>query len=348
MRLLWSREMTAFGTPALKSVEPSMQLPSFDYVKPSTLEEGLIALRDAEGPVQVLAGGTDVLFNMKLGFFTPKTVINIKALPELKAVTQASDGSIRIGACCRLTDLVDHPLIVEKLPTLAKAIRSVASWHVRNMATLGGNLCLDTRCWYTNQDTTWRNARPPCFKTDGDLCHVIKSSPDCVAINSSDTAPILMCLDAHVSLAKAGSSRDMPLTDFYRYDGLDHTIRQPDEILTSIVVPPCTDKTVFIKIAPREGLDFAVGAIAGRLTKENDKIISLTLVISSLAPAPMILKGAAASIIHSGFTDSAIAAAAEEALDDAGLLTNLFTKVAYKRELIKALVTRALKELRED
>lgn len=325
-----------------------MQLPPYDYVKPSTLEEGLIALRDAEGPVQILAGGTDALFNMKLGFFNPKTVINIKALPELKSVTEEPDGSIRIGACCRLTDLVDHPLIVEKLPTLAKAVRSVASWHVRNMATLGGNLCLDTRCWYTNQDTTWRDTRATCFKTDGDICHVIKSSPDCVAINSSDTAPVLMCLSAHVTLAKAGSSRDVPLTEFYRYDGLVHTIREPDEILTSIVVPPCADKTVYIKIAPREGLDFAVGTIAGRIVKSGDKVSALTLVISSLAPAPMVLKGAAASIIHSGLSDDAIESAAEEALDDAGLLTNLFTKVAYKRELIKALVTRALKELRED
>ncbi len=325
-----------------------MQLPPFDYIKPSTLEDSLLALRDADDPIQILAGGTDVLFNMKLGFFQPKTVINIKLLPELQTVTQEPDGSIRIGAACRLTDLIDHPLIAGKYPSLSKAIRAVASWQVRNMATLGGNLCLDTRCWYTNQDTAWRDTRPPCLKTDGDICHVIKSSPDCVALNSSDTAPILMSLDARVTLAKAGSSRNISLTDFYRYDGLDHTVRKADELLTSIVVPSCSDKTTFHKITPRKGLDFAVGTIAGRITRSGDKVTALMLVINSLAPAPMILKGAAESIIHSGLTDDAIETAAEEALKDAGLLTNLFTKVAYKRELIKALVTRALKELRED
>jgi len=325
-----------------------MQFSDFAYVKPATLEEGLKLLQKSKGTAQILAGGTDVLFNMKMGLFQPETLINIKSLPELTNVEEQPDGTLRIGACCRLTDLIGHPLIAERYPALNKTIRGVASWHVRNMATIGGNLCLDTRCWYTNQSKEWRDAREPCFKTDGDICHVIKSSPDCVAINSSDSALILMVMDAHVTAAKVGTTRDIPLVDFYRDDGMDHTVLAPDEILTMITVPPCSDRLMFSKIAPREGLDFSLGAIAAGVTQSGDKVSAVKLVIGSLITQPLMLKNTAKIILDGGLGDDVIKSAAEHAVEEAGLLTNLYSLVAYKRELIKALVKRALTELRGD
>lgn len=325
-----------------------MQFSDFDYVKPTTLEEGLELLQKSKGKAQILAGGTDVLFNMKMGLFQPETLINIKSLPELTNVEEQSDGTLRIGTCCRLTTLIDHPLIVERYPALNKTIKGIASWHVRNMATIGGNLCLDTRCWYTNQSKEWRDARELCFKTDGNICHVIKSSPDCVAINSSDSALILMVMDTHVTAAKVGATRDIPLVDFYRDDGMDHTVLEPDEILTMITVPPCSDRLMFSKIAPREGLDFSLGAIAAGVNQSGDKISTVKLVIGSLISQPLMLKNTAKIVLDGGLSDDVIESAAEHAVEEAGLLTNLYSIVAYKRELIKALVKRALTELRGD
>ena len=113
---------------------------------------------------------------MRLKLFRPETVVSIRKLKELSAVEDLPDGSLRIGASCRLTDLAEHPLINERFPAFAESVRSVASTHIRNMATLGGNICLQTRCWFTNNSDQWRQGKETCFKTDGNLCHVIKSS----------------------------------------------------------------------------------------------------------------------------------------------------------------------------
>ncbi len=164
-----------------------MQLPRFEYLRPETLGEGLSALRKYGNEAVVLAGGTDLLINMKFRLMTPKVVISLGALPELCEVAEQSDGSLCIGSACTLTDLAAHPLVAARYPALRDGIHEVGSRHVRNTATLGGNLCLDTRCWYVNQTETWRASREGCLKTGTDRCHAIKSATRCHAISSSDT-----------------------------------------------------------------------------------------------------------------------------------------------------------------
>ena len=323
-----------------------MQLPEFTYLKPETLQEGLDLLERSNGSAMLIAGGTDVLYNMKLGLFTPETLISIKHLPELHRLEEDEDGTLIIGASCRLSDLVVDPLISERYPALRDGIQAVASKHVRNMASLGGNLCLETRCWYTNQSHDWRDSRVGCFKTDGDVCHVIKSSPDCHALNSSDSAPILMAMEAQVILVSARGQRIVPLQKFYRPDGLKHTVMEPDEIMREIRIPPCNDRLLFKKVAPRQGLDYAQGVIAVRAGGKGKKVSSLTMILGSLATSPIILNKCTQIILTSGLSDAAIDRACEASRDELGALVNLYTKAAHKRELAKALIKKALIELR--
>jgi 4-hydroxybenzoyl-CoA reductase subunit beta len=314
-----------------------MLLPVHDFLKPSTLTESLAAMKAAQGEVKLIGGGTDVVFNMRGRLFQPDVLLSVKDLAELQFVEALADGGVRIGAGGRLTDLERHPLIL-KYPGLAAALRAVASRHIRNMATLGGNLCLDTRCWYTNQTKEWRAAKGPCLKTGVDVCFAIRTSKKCVALNASDVAPALIALDAVATLQSADGSRDVPLAEFYTDDGIAHTVRRADEIMTSVMIPACDDPMVYIKETARKGNDFAYGSIAARRTR---------IVLGSLTTKPFLLRRPAEIIADSGLTDEAIDAAAAATRQELGALTNLYTPAAYKSALARELVRDALIKLRE-
>jgi 4-hydroxybenzoyl-CoA reductase subunit beta len=331
-----------------------MLLPPHEYLKPSSLQDGLQQLRRAVAAngteyarqVKLLGGGTDVIYNMRCRLFTPPVVISLRELPELTGVTELPDGSLRIGGATRLTDLVEHPAIAGRYPALAAAFQAVASRHVRNMATLAGNLCLDTRCWYTNQTESWRATKGPCLKTGRDVCHVIHSTKTCVALNNADSPPALMALDATVTLARADGERTIPLRDFYRDDGVNHTVREPDEILTAVTIPPTGDRLVFVKNAARQGMDFAYGTIAARADGSGEQASRACIVIGSLTTAPVVLKTAPDIVARSGLGDAAIEEICGSLRDELGPLTNLYCPAAYKRDLARGLVRQALRELR--
>lgn len=324
-----------------------MLLPEHDFIKPRSLAEGLAVLRDAPPGVRLLGGGTDVVFNMRCRLMTPDTLLSLKDLPELQGVLVLPDGSLRLGAACRLTDLIVAPVLKDRYPALVKAFRAVASRHVRNLATLGGNLCLDTRCWFTNQTKEWRDAKGPCLKTGTDVCHAIQGSPVCVALNNADSPPALIALDATVTLASSRGERTIPLQDFYRDDGIRHTAREPDEILISVTVPPTTDRLVFLKETARQGMDFSYGAIAVRADGQGSRAARLRIVLGSLTTAPRLLTGAAERLALLGLGDEGLDAACATLRDALGPLTNLYSPAAYKRELARILLRKAVHELRE-
>jgi 4-hydroxybenzoyl-CoA reductase subunit beta len=314
-----------------------MLLPVHEFVKPSSLSESLTAMQSEAGEVKLIGGGTDVVFNMRGRLFTPDVLLSVKDLAELQNVEALQDGGVRIGAACRLTDLERHPLI-KAFPGLVAGLRAVASRHIRNMATLGGNLCLDTRCWYTNQTAEWRAAKGPCLKTGVDACFAIPTSKICVAVNASDVAPALIALDAIATLQRAGDSREIPLAEFYTDDGIAHTVRRSDEIMTAVTVPAAADPMVYIKETARKGNDFAYGTIAARMKK---------IVLGSLTTRPCILRQPVEIISARGLTDEAIDAAAAATREELGALTNLYTPAAYKSVLARELVRDALLKLRE-
>ena len=325
-----------------------MLLPAHEFVKPATLAEGLAALKSAaadQTDLKLLGGGTDVIFNMRGKLFRPDVVLSLKDLPELQTVEQLPDGRLRLGAGCRLTDLERHP-VVQTYPALVAAFRAVASRHVRNMATLGGNLCLDTRCWYTNQTAEWREAKGPCLKTGVEVCHAIKPSPVCVAVNASDTAPALIAMDAVVTLISADGERDMPLADFYTMDGVAHTARRADEVLAAVTLPANPGRMVYIKETARKGNDFSYGSIAAAADGAAGHCTRARIVIGSLTTAPMSLVKPVDIIVARGLTDAAISAAVAATREELGILTNLYTPAAYKSQLARSLVRKALTRLR--
>src|SRR5262245_19575813 len=192
-----------------------MLLPAHRFVKPSTLVESLAVLGESGARARVLGGGTDVVLNMRNRLLQPEVLLSVRELAELQGIEELADGTIRIGAGCRLTDLVANGLLRARHPALVAACHAVASSHVRNMATLGGNLNLDTRCWYTNQTREWRAAKGGCLKTGVDACHVIRTAKTCVAINNADTPPALIALGARVTLASRDGRRTIPLASYY-------------------------------------------------------------------------------------------------------------------------------------
>lgn len=324
-----------------------MQLPEFEYLRPKSLSEGLAALAEHGDDARVMSGGSDLLLNMKFRLDTPKYLISFNALPELQTIDELDDGSLRIGAGCTLTALAEHALIAQRYPSLRAAVVSVGSKHVRNAGTLGGNICLETRCWYTNQSENWRESRDGCFKTDNELCHVIKSASKCHAINSSDTAPVLMVLDASLVLANRAGERTVPIMEFYRDDGVDHTVLQPGEILVAVVIPPPRGRTIYAKLAQRTGLDFASGTFAAGVRGPVGKPEHVRLVMGSVGPEPKVLHDAEQIILGSGLNDASIEAATLAARASLGEVTNLFTPSGYKRRLVKALIKDALRELQD-
>ena len=324
-----------------------MLLPEHKYIKPETLDECLTTLRDASESGQIVAGGTDVIFNMRLKLFRPETVISVRRLPELSQVEELDDGSIRIGTSCRLTDLAENALLRSRYPALIESILSVASTHIRNMATIGGNICLQTRCWYTNNSEQWREGKATCFKTEGDICHVIKSSEKCHAINNADTPLALIALGAILTIQKTGSQRELPIAEFYNDDGMDHMRLAPDELVTFITIPPVTDRVIFLKQAARKGIDFSIGSIAGRCDGKGEELNDIMLIIGSISTAPIILTKSTSIIREQGLTDAAIEQAADAVREDLGELTNLYGRAVYKKQIARVLVRRALVQLRQ-
>ena len=322
-----------------------MLLPDHEFSKPASLEQALTRLAANPAGTKVLAGGTDVVFNMRGRLFEPEVLLSIAALEELQRVEQLADGTLSIGAACRLTDLERHPLL-QPFPGLVAGVRAVASRHVRNMATLGGNLNLDTRCWYTNQTADWRAAKGPCLKTGEPVCHAIKSSSVCVALNASDTAPAFIAADAAAVLRSQQGERTVRLADYYTDDGIAYTVRRPDELMTHVLVPPSSARAVYIKETARKGNDFAYATIAAQADGKGEKCSSVTLVLGSLVTRPLVLGAAAGIVSEQGLTDAAIEAAVATVREELGALTNLYTPAAYKSRIARALVREALQQLR--
>lgn len=323
-----------------------MHLPQFEYVRPQSVAECLKLLDEAGGRAALLAGGTDLMPNLRQRLVSPQVLISIRDVPGLQGVDLRPDGAIRIGAASTLTQLAEHPIVLNYLPAIAAAVRSVGSRHVRNMATLGGNLALPTRCWYTNQSEAWRAARPPCFKTNGDVCYVIRSARECFALQSADSVPALIALDARVSVASLSGEREIALADFFRKDGLKPTVLEPGDLITAVTMPRPQGRAVFIKVAQRTGLDYGLGSIGAAVIGSNRRVAGARLVVGSIGAWPIRLTHSERIVVERGLGDEAIEAAAEAARQDLGEVTNLFSPSGYKRRLVRGLVRRALREIR--
>src|SRR5688572_4075868 len=234
-----------------------LRLHSYEFHRPRSLDAALELVAAHPDDAMLIAGGTDVMPNMKHRLFTPNHLIGIKGLPELRGIYTTHDELV-IGASETLSDVARNPLVRKHATSLAQAAGSVAGPQLRNMGTIGGNLCLDTRCTYYNQTFFWRDALGFCLKKDGTVCHVTKVGKKCVAAHSADTPPVLMTLDGVIDLVSAAGTRTVSVADFFIADGIWNTVRKPNEIVARVRVPlpPASTRTGFTKVRQRQAIDF--------------------------------------------------------------------------------------------
>lgn len=244
-----------------------MRLPRFRYVGPRSLDEAARALADGGPEAALLAGGTDLLPNMKRRQQTPATVVGLRGVPALWARSGEPRTGLTLGAMTRIADLERDEAIGAAWPALRLAASVVATPPLRNVATVGGNLCLDTRCAYYDQGEAWREAIGFCLKKDGETCWVAPGSPRCWAVSSSDTAPVLCALGAEVGVVSAKGERRLPVAELFADDGQRHLALAPGEILAALHLPPAVpgERATYLKVRRRASFDFPVLGIAARV-----------------------------------------------------------------------------------
>ncbi len=326
-----------------------MRLPLFEFRAPRTLEEAARIL-DGEGSRAVpLAGGTDLLPNMKRRQQVPQTLMSLRHIESLKRVELDDSGS-RLGACLTLSDIAADSRFRNGLTALAQAASLVATPHIRNMATLGGNLCLDTRCNYYDQNYEWRKAIDFCLKKDGDTCWVAPGSPKCMAVSSTDTAPALMALGARVRLASRSGERELLLADLYNNDGLDYIKRKPNEILAEIHLDSLHGwRSTYWKLRRRGSFDFPVLSVAAAARVTEDGVVEdARIVIGSAASRPIVAGEAAKSLLGHTLSAETIAEAAVLAARIAKPLDNTDFDMSWRKKVTGEFVSCALREIRGD
>ena len=326
-----------------------MRLPLFAFRAPRSLDEAARILH-GEGPAAMpLAGGTDLLPNMKRRQQVPRTLLSLRGIDALHEA-QFDDGGTRLGACLTLSEIAGHPRLRNGAAALAQAAAQVATPHIRNMATLGGNLCLDTRCNYYDQNYEWRKAINFCLKKDGDTCWVAPSSPKCMAVSSTDAAPALMALGARVRLVSHAGEREIPLADLYNNDGMNYLRRKPDEILAEVMLDSLHGwRSTYWKLRRRGSFDFPVLSVAAaaRISGGNS-IEDARIVIGSAASRPLVADDAAKFLLGRSLTNETIAEAAALAARIAKPLDNTDFDMSWRKKVTAEFVTYALRELRGD
>ncbi|MSR61552.1 MAG: 4-hydroxybenzoyl-CoA reductase [Planctomycetes bacterium] len=325
-----------------------LRLPQFELAQPRTLDEACALLVEHGEEAQLVAGGTDLVPNMKHELFTPKVVISLAKVAELRGVRQEADGALVLGALTTLEALAQDERVRARAPALAQAAGLVAGPQLRRMGTLGGNVMLDTRCQWYNQTYFWRQALGFCLKKDGSACHVVAGGAKCVAAASNDTAPALLSLDAELVFHGPAGARRIAIDALYSADGIyNKTVR--GEILVEVRVPatPAGHRGAYGKLRERGSIDFPLLGIAARLDLSADgTVASAALCAVALQARPLRLKKAAEVLLGTrpGTADF------EAALQEAGALAqkqchpldNIPGDADYRREMVPVYVRRTL------
>jgi 4-hydroxybenzoyl-CoA reductase subunit beta len=319
-----------------------LSLPQFKLLRPRTLDEARSLLATHHN-ARIVAGGTDLIPSMRQKLFEPQYVLDIRNIAELKGIRQQGSG-VEIGALTSLTTIEHSDLLRQRYPVLTEAAATVASPLLRNMGTIGGNICLDTRCLWYNQSLTWRKSCGFCIKKDGDLCHVAPGGSKCWAAFSGDTPPALLCLNAEIEIANADGLKRMPLRDFYTNDGVAYRNLQPNELVTRVFLPESSAdyRGVYRKLRVRGSIDYPLAGIAVVMKRSNGHIADARVAVTAVNPAPLLVKGAS-ELLAGKIVDEALAEAVGNlAAKTAKPLTTSALTPEYRREMIRVFTKRAV------
>jgi 4-hydroxybenzoyl-CoA reductase subunit beta len=316
-----------------------MRLPKFEYFEARNIVDASSILAENDRS-KILAGGTDLLVNMKDRVETPSVLVDLKGTPGLKHISFESEGLV-IGAMTSLKEIFSHRALAQKLPALAAAASSVGSYHHQVMGTIGGNICQQNRCIYFNQSAWWRSSRPPCFKVGGEVCHVM-AGRKCYGCYHGETAPVLITLEASVEVTGSQGSKTILLEDLFTGDGRIPLALKKEEILTRIFIPTRSldRQSVYIKFADRGGIDFPIVGVAfSFLPVEKDYRICFTAVDRK----PIRAKKAEDFLRGQDLNVQLLAEAAEIASAEATPVRNTTYAPSYKKRMIRKILERAAK-----
>lgn len=324
-----------------------LRLPPFRYHRPDTADAAVSLLGEYGTDAMVVAGGTDLVPNMKHRLFEPKHLVALKGIDELRGIRE-DEGWLRIGAAETLTAVAESPVVRQRFPALADAAGHVAGPQLRNSGTLGGNLCLDTRCTYYNQTAFWRGALGYCLKKDGTVCHVTRVGKKCVAAHSADTPPVLMVLDAVAELVGPDGRRELPVRDFFVADGVANTRREPGEIVTAIRIPLASAgrRSAYAKLRQRKSIDFPLLTVAVAADLEDDGTVrAVEGVVTALGSRPKELSGWSEIAAGRRLDDELLTELAQRAHKQCHPLENIIVDPEWRRAMVPVYVRRALEKL---
>jgi 4-hydroxybenzoyl-CoA reductase subunit beta len=296
----------------------------------------------------LVAGGTDLLPNMKRRQQVPATLIGLRNVAELRGISNGE--GLTVGAAVTLAALLRNGNVRARYTALWQAAAQVATPPLRNMGTIGGNLCLDTRCNYYDQNYEWRKAIDFCMKKDGAICWVAPSSPRCLAVSSADTVPALVALGASITLTSAGGIRQIPAASLYRNDGIRYLTRAPEEIVTAVHLPRLDGwRSAYWKLRRRGAFDFPVLGVAAAVRLAADGLVeSARIVLGAIASSPLDAQPAADVLVGQRLTDDVIARVAEDAAQPARPMDNTDFTLHWRKRVIRDFVSYAFREIRGD
>lgn len=319
-------------------------MPSFQLLRPKTIDDAVSLMAKYQGEVKIVAGGTDLLPSMKQKLFTPAYVLDLRGVRELRGIRNLPGDGIEIGAMTPLSAIEHSPVIRKDYPVLYHAVKTVASPVLRNMGTLGGNVCLDTRCLWYNQSLLWRKSCGFCLKKDGDLCHVAPGGKFCWAAFSGDTPPALLCLGAELEIAGPSGLRRTPLSDFYVNDGIVRLHLAANEIVTRVYLPEVSAgwRGSYQKLRVRGSIDYPLAGVAVALKMKSGHVEDARVAITALNPAPFLVKDADAHLVGVVPSDEIAERIGDLAARTAKPLTTSALTPEYRREMVRVFTKRAV------
>lgn len=321
-----------------------MSLPQFKLLRPRAVDEAIGHLARHAGNIRVLAGGTDLIPSMRQRLFEPEYVLDLRGVGEMRGITPQPVGGVEIGASTTLRTIERSEFLRQHFSVLTEAAATVASPVLRNMGTIGGNICLDTRCLWYNQSLTWRKGCGFCIKKDGDLCHVAPGGSKCWAVFSGDTPPALLCLNAEIEIAGTAGTRRIPLRDFYT--GLGDTYRRlgPDELLTRVFLPASAAdySGVYRKLRVRGSIDYPLAGVAVVMKRSNGEVADARVGITAVNPSPLLVNGASELLTGRAVDENLADAIGDLAAKMAKPLTTSALTPEYRREMIRVFTKRAV------
>src|SRR5215469_9346017 len=324
-----------------------LRLPKFRYLQPGSIAEAIEIMADSGPDAMFVAGGTDLYPNMKRRQQTPKVVIGLAQIDDLRTMKGAPKDGVILGAGMTLADVTADSQIQRAYPAVAKAAELISTPLLRNMGSIGGNLLLDTRCNYYDQNYEWRKAIHFCMKKDGEICWVAPSSPRCWAVQSSDCAPVMVAIGAKVKLVSSRGERTIPAAELYNDDGIRHLNRQPDELLTEIHLPPVNGwRATYWKLRRRGSFDFPVLGVAASLKLSADGTVEDSkIILGGVGSHPIEATAAEKVIAGKKLSEEVIREAAQAAYQPAKPLDNTDFAMTWRKEMARFYVAGALREL---